>query len=204
MARQLRAVLRHVNHEGATATLALVLRAQGRFDESIALFNDLLAHDSLINTLHQELGITYQCKGDEVRAAEHYAASIRTAPSLFDPYFRLAEHHGRQGNRAAGLTVLRTAEAQLRTGIRREPSPYLYGMLGLALREQGRFSEAAASFKTALAGSTTPEQQASLHERLGTTFYMAGDREQAKAHYRLALRMEPNNRMVRDGLRRCE
>ncbi len=73
------------------------------------------------------------------------------------------------------------------------------------LLRQGRGREAIAKYQAALPGAAfVPMLLATTHSNLGSAFLSVGDLEQARSHYEIALRLNPEDKVAQSGLRRIQ
>ena len=176
-------VLKRVpKHHDATAGLAKVRAAQGRYDEAVALYEKAvaIAPDPVMIGI---LGDLYARAGDEARARACYDrveratadwAEYRRVRCLFDC------DHDRDLPRALELARQDVAERQDAGG---------YDALAWALLKNDRPDEASRAIAAALKVGT---KDARIDYHAGLIYRRLGDREQARQHLRRALARNPH------------
>jgi Flp pilus assembly protein TadD len=71
--------------------LGYVYYKQGRYDEAIALFNQLTRREAQHRLAYTALGLCYEMKGDKAQARTNYQRAIEVAPN--EPYTNTAREH---------------------------------------------------------------------------------------------------------------
>ncbi len=155
----------------ALARLRQIALGERRFDEAVELLAAALAASPEATRLHVPLALAYRGAGDRARAEENLArrGSVGVAPA--DPLVQALDAR-RRGSRSH-LVRGRTAFAV------------------------GRYAEAAAEFRAALAAAP---QDAAAHVNLASALAFLGDHATALELYRRALALEPENRDARFNL----
>jgi tetratricopeptide (TPR) repeat protein len=204
---------------------ALVLVQQGRFEQALAEARLHLGREPEHGFGHYLAAIAALELGRLPEAEEHAAAQIRIDPEEAGGHECLARIELERGNAMAAETRAREALARdpdsprlyalaasvaaqrerwdevkelAERGLEIEPEHGdCANFRGLALLRLGRRSEAAA----ALAGrlQQNPES-ATAHALRGLTCLHQGKHDEAFEHFRESLRLEPANRLARDGL----
>ncbi len=162
--------------------MAKVLRASGRYAESLAELRSLLARHPRPDEAHRELAFAYEEAGD-LAAAE---SSLRTAVALrSDHWFHWNSLGGflvRKGDYPGARAAFEEAADLAPEGI---GWPH-WNLAAVYLRE--------ADFKGAIAAYEAldhPIEDARLAGNIGTAYYFADRLDKAEEFYRLAVRLEP-------------
>jgi tetratricopeptide (TPR) repeat protein len=178
---------------GALALVAHAEAAQWR--DSVSLFEHGLAAEPRAATLHLDLGLAYEKRGDPARAEHHYREALATNPGLVAAWFNL-------GNAQRAGRDLEAAAASYARALELAPDDArAANNLAGTLRLLGRRDDAARAYAHRLA--RRPDDPiallnlASLHEE-------RGERGLAAEHYRRALAASPGLAPARTGLARAE
>jgi Flp pilus assembly protein TadD len=172
----------------ALLLLGLALGLRGNTDAAAPILNDVasvrLQHGHPCRDLAQML----LAQGKAAQIAPHYRACLTLTPDDPRLCFPFAEFLRERGGVDEAVAVLEPL-------MRSEPvGAELHNELGLALAEGGRFIEAAAHFREALAGDTGP---AAFWANLGMMLKVEGQFEASLDAYREALARDPNNRQIK-------
>jgi tetratricopeptide (TPR) repeat protein len=178
----------------AVAALAVAAHAEAaHWRDSVALFEHGLAAEPRAATLHLDLGLALEKRGELARAERHYQEALATNPGLVAAWFNL-------GNVQRARRDLEAAAASYARALALDPDDArAAGNLAGTLRLLGRRDDAARAYAHLLA--RRPDDPiallnlASLHEE-------RGDREQAALHYRRALAASPGLAPARTALAR--
>jgi tetratricopeptide (TPR) repeat protein len=166
--------------------LGLALAAQGRIDEAMAQYSELLRlkPDSPIALMaHLDLGIALAGQGRTDEAVTQFSEALRIKPDY-------AEGHNNLGNALANQGRTDEAVAQFSEALRLKPDfPEAHLNLGLALALQGRIDKATAQYSEALRIKPDfPE----AHLNLGVALAGQGRTDEAAAQFSEALRLKPD------------
>ena len=158
--------------------LGTELQAEGRLDEAIEQYRQVLAMTPDDALAHSNLGTALAAQGRLDEAIGHYEQALALAPGD-------ADAHSNLGN--ALLSLDRTGEgiASLRRALDIDPSSAeAHAALGLALHDGGVLDDAAAHLRRAIdLGAAT----ADLHNRLGIVLGSQDRLEEAAVQFRRAL-----------------
>jgi Flp pilus assembly protein TadD len=187
----LRAVALDPSDGEAHRVLGQAYEAGNRLDEALAQYRKAVEADSPDYRNHQQLGTFYYNRADYAEALPHFLKAVELAPA--EP----AAHH------ALGLDYfssgrLPEAEYEYRLAIRLGETPDELHNLGLVLIEEGKYSDAIASFLRAL--SLAPKQH--LYQmNLGTAYRLMNRKAESEEAFRNALELagQELGRNPRDG-----
>jgi len=159
-----------------------VLTQQNRFDEAMAVYQEVIQSDPNSSAAYYNMGFLQERKGNSDPAIELY----RTALALRPNFDRALEHLGyllsTQGKTDEAVQVLTKAVAA---------SPLntmTWNNLGLALCRQGHTEDGIRCYERAVL--LNPDM-AETRANLGFALAAAGRKEEAVAQYREALRLKP-------------
>lgn len=183
------------NNFVAHYNLGHVVGQQGRYDEAVSHFNEVLRidpdlFDGLIN-----MGITLLAQGKTNEAISYLNRAIEVQPRSGKAHMQLALALVNQGRGDDALVSFRQAmelapdDANIRTN------------LGLMLARQGKLSEAASQLDEAL---RLNPKSAEAHNNLGLVFLMAKEPEKSLPHFVEALRLKPDLAVAQDNLKRAQ
>lgn len=201
-----------------TLNVGTELQAQGRLDEAVAQYRQVLAATPDDALAHSNLGTALAALGRLDEAVGHYERALALAPGDADAHSNLGNALLAAGRGDEGVASLRralgidpgSAEAHAALGLalhergelddaaahlRRAlelgaASAELRNRLGIVLGSQDRLAEAAVEFRRALA--LDPEH-VDARANLGTALQMQGRLEEAVAQFREAMRIAPDH-----------
>jgi Tfp pilus assembly protein PilF len=163
------------------------LERQGRTDEAKKIYLELVKTSPKRADVHHCLALLHDRKG-ECRAAEaYYQKALRLAPENAEAYCDLGYSYYLQQR-------WQDAEEQLRRAVALEPDlRRAHNNLGLLLTRTGREAEAFDAF--AKAGCS----EAEAHANVALALSLAERWDEARAHYRRALALDPNLKPAQQG-----
>ena len=131
---------------------------------------------------HYNLGLAFRQKGYYAEAQREYRRALQRAEDPALVRQAMAEVHllCKEPSEALVLYDMLVAE--------RSDSPKLWNERGAALHQEGRYADAAASYRAALAADP---RYALAHNNLAVALYHAGEHEHAAAAFRAALEVNP-------------
>jgi Flp pilus assembly protein TadD len=167
----------------ARNNLALALAADGRLDEAIAEYQQVLRVNPGYDLAQKNLADALAMKGRLDEATAHYVESLRLDPNQAGVHFKLAGVLAQRGD-------VDGAVAHFGAALRLKPdSPVVHYNLANLLLAQGRPEEAVLHFNEAL--RLRPDM-AEAHNNLGVALLKQGRIEEAIRHYTEALRLKPD------------
>ena len=194
------------------------LQAEGRLDQAIEQYRQVLALTPDDALAHSNLGTALAAQGRLDEAVGHYERALALAPGDADAHSNLGNALLAQDRSAEGVASLRraldidpsSAEAHAALGIalhdggaledaaahlRRAvdlgaATADLHNRLGIVLGSQDRLDEAAVQFRRAL--DLAPDH-IDAHANLGTALQMQGRLDEAVARFREAMRIAPDH-----------
>lgn len=175
--------------------LGHVLGKQGRFDEAIFHFTEVLRSnpeffDALLN-----IGVTLVEQGKSGEAIPYYQRALEVEPTSGKAHMQLALALVNQGQADSALLEFRKAlelapnDSDVRTN------------LGLMLVRQGQLSEATSQLEEAVRLNPSNAQ---AHNNLGLALLMAKQPEKSLPHFTEALRLKPDLAVAQENLRRAQ
>ena len=209
--------------------LGIALRAEGRRQEAIALYEKALSVRPDFAEAHNDLGVALAEEGRLQEAFAQYEHAIRIEPDFADAY-------NNEGNLLLGAGHLREATNRFAQALRINPDfPEAHNGMGNALVRAGRVDAAIAQYEEALhINPDFPEAQSNLgaalassgrlaeaiqhyeqvlllrpdfadaHNNLGVALARSGRIQEAMAQYRLALHYQPDFPEARANLKELE
>jgi Tfp pilus assembly protein PilF len=170
-------------HQFAWKVLAVVLKQNGRLNESLIASQKSVQLDPQDAEAHNNLGGILQ-ELDRLKEAE---VSYRQAIELKPDY---AEAHNNLGNILTDLDRFEEAETSYRQAITLKPDLVeAHNNLGNTLKELGRLDEAEASFRQAI---TFKSDFAEAHYNLGVTLQVLDKLKETEASYNQAIVLKPD------------
>ena len=198
--------------------LGTELQAEGRLDEAVEQYRQVLALTPDDALAHSNLGTALAAQGRLDEAVGHYERALALAPGDADAHSNLGNALLSLGRADEGVASLRraldvdpgSAEAHAALGIALHDggaldeavghlrraidlgivSAELHNRLGIALGSEGRLDEAAAEFRRAI---DLEPGDVDAHANLGTALQMQGRLDEAVARFRAALAIAPNH-----------
>ncbi len=198
--------------------LGTELQAEGRLDEAIEQYRQVLALTPDDALAHSNLGTALAAQGRPDEAIGHYRQALAGAPGDADAHSNLGNALLSLDRTDEGIASLRraldidpsSAEAHAALGIalhaggelddaivhlRRAidlgaASAELHNLLGIVLGSRDRLDEAAVQFRQAV--DLAPDHL-DAHVNLGTALQMQGRLDEAVARYREAMRIAPDH-----------
>jgi len=170
-------------HPFAWKVLAVVLKQNGRINESLIASQKSVELDPQDAEAHYNLGVILQGLGRLEEAETNYRKAIELKPDY-------AEAHYNLGNTLKELGRLDEAEASFRKAITLKPDyAEAHNNLGNTFKELGRLNEAEASFRKAI---TLKPDYAEAHYNLGIIMQELDRLNEAEASYRQAITLKPD------------
>lgn len=175
--------------EGGPTTGDLLERAKGfardgRFDEAVSIYQELLLQDPGNVRARVALGEAYAARGDALLAVEQFEAAKAAAPEDPDVVAGLA-------SALAGLGRYERAERELRRALRTHPDHAgLHELLGLQYFRRGSYHQAEAELRRAL--ELDPNRAVAYHHR-GEALNQLGRVDEALDMLMRAVQLDPQN-----------
>lgn len=155
----------------------------GRYDEAIAIFEELLVANDADPVLHDSLGTAYFLAGRNEEAAAHFERIVRLVAAPGKALINLGAVYNRVGQHQKAVDTIRK-------GLQYEKrSVEGYYNLGVAHRKLNQHAMAVTAYQEAL---RLDPKFVEAHQNLGNVYLDQGLPEQAAAHYRKALELRPN------------
>jgi Flp pilus assembly protein TadD len=176
------------NNWVAHTNLGAVLSDQGRIDEAVAHYQEVIRIDPLSPSARFNLAAAL-AKGDRIdEALKLYNEAVEMRPDY-------PEAHNNLGNILADQGKIDEAIVHYTEAIRFNPNySEAYNNLGLALLTKGKIDEAIQNFSAAL--RLNPNSPAA-HFNIGLALERKGSLSEAIIHYGEALRLKPNDQLIR-------
>ena len=172
-----------------------VLYRQGKVNEAISHFSEVLRLKPDYADAHVYLGVALGGQGQLNEAIAHFSEALRLRPNSAEARYNLGAALFRQGRLEEAIT-------HLSESVRLNPSSATaHYDLGEALASQGQLEEATVHYSTAL---RIDPNHAESHNALGSALARQGKLEEAAAHYSAALRINPNYSEARRNLRAAQ
>jgi len=170
-------------HQFAWKVLAVVLKQNGRINESLIVSQKSVELDPLDAEAHNNLGVTLQEMGRLNEAEVSLRQAIKLKPDL-------AEGCSNLGNTLKELGRLKEAEVSLRQAIALKPDlADAHNNLGLTLQEMERLNEAEISLRQAI--KLKPDLT-DAHNNLGIILKKQGRLKEAEVSLRQAIALKPD------------
>ena len=160
------------------------LQAEGRLDEAVEQYRQVLALTPDDALAHSNLGTALAAQGRLDEAVGHYERALAQAPGD-------ADTHSNLGNALLSLGRADEGVASLRRALDIDPgSAEAHAALGIALHDGGEVDDAIVHLRRAVdLGVVTAE----LHNRLGIALGSAGRLDEAAVEFRRAVDLEPGH-----------
>lgn len=204
--------------------------AQGDFENALKAYQRSVEFNDLYLKGHAALARVHQERGDLDSALEHLRTAVTISPKNSDRQFALGQALIQAGQMEEGLKVMKNVmalakekrpemiekigEVYLEAGMAAEAQAvfqqalddnpealHIYNRMGIALRRQKKFDEAAENYRRALA--IEPENEV-LYFNLGRACYDAGKKEMAVSAMKRALQIFPEFEEAKSFLGRIE
>ena len=160
------------------------LQAQGRLDEAVEQYRQVLALTPDDALAHSNLGTALAAQGRLDEAVGHYGRALALAPDD-------ADAHSNLGNALLALDRAAEGVASLRRALDLDPaSTEAHAALGIALHDGGELEDAILHLRRAIdLGAASAE----LHNRLGIVLGSRNRLDEAAAEFRRAIDLEPGH-----------
>ena len=164
--------------------LGTELQAEGRLDEAVEQYRQVLALTPDDALAHSNLGTALAAQGRLDEAIGHYERALALAPGD-------ADAHSNLGNALLSLDRDGEGIASLRRALDIDPgSAEAHAALGIALHDAGELDDAVVHLRRAIdLGAATPD----LHNRLGIVLGSQDRLDEAAVEFRRALDLEPDH-----------
>jgi len=193
-----RAAQRRPQEAVARVWLGIALQESGRLDAARSELETALRLDPKSTLAEFRLGQIAMQQQDFAAAADHYEKALRLQPSASVIHLPLANAYRAMGDPVqaqAQLALRGTGQIELSDPLMEQlqtlvQSARSHADRGVRAYEAGRFAEAEAELRQALAAAP---QDASIHLNLGSALAKLGRRAEAVSAYRTSLRLDPKN-----------
>jgi tetratricopeptide (TPR) repeat protein len=163
--------------------LGSALMAQGKLDEAIRQFQEVIRLKPDHADAHNDLGLAFDKQGQTGEAIRQFQEAIRLKPDHDDAHYNL-------GNLLLRAGQIDDAIRQYQEVIRFKPDYALaYNNLGAAFTQKGQADEAVRYFQEFV--RLRPDQPDG-HNNLGTALGLKGQTEEAIRQFQEALRIKPD------------
>ena len=170
-------------HQFAWKVLAIVLKLNGRINESLIVTQKSVELEPLDAEAHYNLGVLLEEQGKLKEAEASFRQTIELKPDL-------AEAHYNLGITLQKLGRLDEAETSYRKLIELKPDFALaHSNLGITLQKLGRLDEAETSYRKLI---ELKPNYAEAHNNLGVTLQKLGRFEESEGCYRKTIVLKPN------------
>ena len=164
--------------------LAYVLKLQGRFDEAIYHYRQVLRINPKYADAHYNLGLALQVKGELDEALDHYKEAARLKANPVDVYNSIAHILLQKGKADEAVDYYRRALEIM------PDDAMSHNNLGLVLRTQGSLEEAVDHFRRAL--QSKPDF-VEAYNNLGNALKAQGKFDEAIVSFQYALKLKPDS-----------
>ncbi len=157
---------------------------QGRLEEAVHAYRDVLEDDPHDPKAHHDLAYTLAMQGELHEAVSHYRQAIRLRPDYAIAHSNLGLALDSLGQRDEAMNHYRQAL---------QINPHLgtaHNNLGIALRLQGRLGEAIHHYERALEADPSLSE---AHNNWGAALLALGKPDEAIGHFAEALRIGPDD-----------
>jgi Flp pilus assembly protein TadD len=170
---------------------AEALEKGGKHVEAIQLYEKARQKDPRLQHVCRRLAVLYDRQGNFPRAQQEYDQALKLQPDDPSLLNDLGYSHYCRGN-------LDEAERLLRQSLAKNPTaPRTWTNLGLVLGQKGQYAESLEAFEKIVG---TARAQCNL----GFILTTQGKRDEARAAYREALRLDPGLKLAEGALARLE
>ncbi len=160
------------------------LQAEGRLDEAVEQYRQVLALAPDDALAHSNLGTALAAQGRLDEAVGHYDRALALAPGD-------ADAHSNLGNALLALDRIDEGVASLRRALDIDPgSAEAHAALGIALHDGGELDDAVEQLRRA---ADLGAASADLHNRLGIALGSLGRLDEATVEFRRAVDLEPGH-----------
>ena len=173
------------------ACMALTSVQLSYWKNSLTLFDHALQETKNNAVAHDALGQALDEQGKSKEAMAHYQAALKTEPNSPITFYLMGLSSARQGN-------LQTAIEDYQESLHRWDGPAAHYNLANALTAQGNLAEAALRVLSRPQAGTRLLLDA--HNNLGAVLARLGQTQEAQAHFKAALRINPAFPEARDQL----
>ena len=166
----------------AELNLGAAFVSEGKLQEAVAHYRDVLRRNPDLAEAHVNLGATMAAMGNLDQAIDHYQPALQIMPDA-------AEAHNNLGAALMTRGELDRAAAHLAEALRIKPGyAEAWLNLGKVLARQGRLDGAVADYLEAL---RLRSDYSEAHANLGAALVSQGKFEEAKKRFSLALQLNP-------------
>jgi Flp pilus assembly protein TadD len=164
--------------------LGAALAGEGKSQEAIAVFRQVVQLRPEDNRSWNTLGTTLETAGDWRQAQQSYAHALSIDEDDCDARFNLAQSQ-------LSHSLYAEAEAGFRTLTATCDDAEAHSGLGSTLLAEQQYDQAETEFLRALAMNPTATSAAELHQQLAFVYLQAGRADQAMAQLRTAIQIAP-------------
>jgi tetratricopeptide (TPR) repeat protein len=172
------------NSSIAHSGLGFALQSQGRFDEAISYYYQVIQIEPKNESAYNNLGNTLASMGRFDEAVSHYNNALRIKPNYATAHYNLAQALKSQGRIDEAISHYNKALSI---------KPDYAGAhinLGIVLKSQGKIDEAMSHYREAL--QIKPDS-AEAYYNLGNALKSQGKLDEASSNYEKALQFNPND-----------
>ncbi len=181
------------NNYVAHNNLGVVLHRQGKTDEAIAHYSEVLRIKPRDADAHNNIGVLLADQGKTDEAVEHYTEALRLDPGLASAYNNMGIIMEKKGDSDAAVRYYSKA-------LQVNPDyPEALNNMGLIFYRKGEINTAIAHFRHLL---RIKPDSAEAHNTLGAALVRNRRPDEAIAHFRKALELKPDYVRAYNNLKR--
>jgi predicted TPR repeat methyltransferase len=163
---------------------AKAIHNDGRLDEAVDAYEEVLRSDPENFKAHNNLGTVYEEKQDYAAAVDSYRRALEINPDAAPVHYNLAHALQRQGQLEAAVRAYEEALV-----IRPDDPDTLYN-LGHAYHDLGDFDAAETAYRKAIAGDSDHYR---AHSNLGSLLFDQSRESEAEKHYRRVIAIKADS-----------
>jgi len=168
--------------------LGIVLNDQGRLDEAIRHYQEVIRLKPDYAEAHNNLGFALAKRGQEAEAIRQYQQALRLKPDYAQAHVNLGNVLGQKGQEEEAIS-------QYRQALRLKPDyADAHFSLGLVFGRKGQTDEAIGQFRE---GLRLEPGNVEAHCNLGVALYRKGQPDAAIQQFQEALRLKPDFAVAR-------
>jgi tetratricopeptide (TPR) repeat protein len=164
--------------------LGVAMVRQGRHQEAIHHYQEVLRMRPMDSDVHKNLGVALARLGRHEEAISHYKEALRIKPDNGDAHYNLGITLAKEGKNLEAIHHY-TEALRIKPGY-----SDAHNSLGVVLARQGKVEEAIFHYKEALRIKTDFFE---AHNNLGVTLARQSKTEEAIFHFSQALRIKPDD-----------